>query len=418
MALELRSYSSFSSRQRSLCNMADALNINPDEKVLLKLRKHWITLLGDAIGSFLLVLAPFLLFAIFIVVPPVFPSLVEFAVFVSVLWILIIWIALTIIWTNYYLDIWIVTDKRIISVDQVGLFNRKVTTLGFSQIQEITVKTEGVLEAFLHYGTIEIETAGPHSDDAKMKGIPYPERVRSVILENVTSYAGLAAANQEKDELLRTVSHEVKNYLAKDVAALASIAEGDFDKQPAMLKSVAHGALSETRKGVRSMMDMLIGKQKITTTSEPYDVTALVQSIVTDYAFALKKKGLTLSVEAPHSFFARGDGERIGRLVIRNLLDNALHYTPGGSITIAISREGGIVRLSVTDTGVGISPADMDRLFTPGGKGTHSSELNPTSTGYGLATAKEAVEEQGGHIWAESDGVGTGSTFIVELPAV
>jgi signal transduction histidine kinase len=113
-----------------------------------------------------------------------------------------------------------------------------------------------------------------------------------------------------------------------------------------------------------------------------------------------------------------GDEEKLKQLVFRNLVDNALRYTPGGTIRIETARVRDRIRISVADTGVGISKEDMARLFTPGGKGAESSAINPESTGYGLASAKEVVEAHGGRIWAESAGKGAGSEFIVELPAV
>ena len=69
------------------------------------------------------------------------------------------------------------------------------------------------------------------------------------------------------------------------------------------------------------------------------------------------------------------------------------------------------------DSGVGITPEDMSNLFTEGGHGKDSIKINVHSTGYGLFIAKEVVEASGGKIWAESQGAGKGSRFIVELPA-
>jgi signal transduction histidine kinase len=69
----------------------------------------------------------------------------------------------------------------------------------------------------------------------------------------------------------------------------------------------------------------------------------------------------------------------------------------------------------VADTGVGIAAGDMQKLFTEGGRGEHSKEANPESTGYGLFIAKQIVEAHGGRIWASSNGPGTGSTFFIEF---
>ncbi len=75
-----------------------------------------------------------------------------------------------------------------------------------------------------------------------------------------------------------------------------------------------------------------------------------------------------------------------------------------------------MARIDVVDTGVGITPEDMSRLFTAGGHGKDSIHINVHSTGYGLFIAKSVVEAHGGRIWAESEGTGKGSRFVVELP--
>ncbi len=158
----------------------------PGEKVVLKLRKHWIILLRDTIGTIILAFLPFLLLAVLQIFAPQYVSFngyLAYMSFVTTLWLLVIWMALAVIWTDYYLDLWIVTDKRIISVDQISLFNRKVTTLSHDRIQEIIVKEENFMQAFFHYGKLDIETASPTDGDATMEGIPGPESVRRVIMD-------------------------------------------------------------------------------------------------------------------------------------------------------------------------------------------------------------------------------------------
>lgn len=165
--------------------MTDHLHIHPDEKIVLKLRKHWLILLRDTMSSILLAFLPFILFAILQIFVPTdidFVTYLPLSGFATALWLLIVWMALAVLWTDYYLDLWIVTDSRIISVDQVSLFHRTVTTLSLDKIQEVTVKTENVFETLFHFGTIEIETAGPSDLNSTMEGIPHPERVRAAIM--------------------------------------------------------------------------------------------------------------------------------------------------------------------------------------------------------------------------------------------
>ena len=137
-----------------------------------------------------------------------------------------------------------------------------------------------------------------------------------------------------------------------------------------------------------------------------------------DFQAAAKAKGLALQCRAPEgSVTIQGDEQKFRQHVIRNLLDNAIRYTPRGWVRATLEKTPAGVRLSVKDSGVGIAPADTEGLFVEGGKGAHSTSINPESTGYGLFVAKTVVEAHGGTIRAESAGTGKGAEFIVELSA-
>ena len=100
----------------------------------------------------------------------------------------------------------------------------------------------------------------------------------------------------------------------------------------------------------------------------------------------------------------------------KNLIDNSIKYTPQGSIALTLAEESGRIRFTSKDTGVGITPEDMQHLFTEGGHGAESTKVNVDSTGFGLYIVKNIIEGHQGKVWVESEGAGKGSTFIVELP--
>ncbi len=158
------------------------IHTQEDEKIALITRKHWVMLLRDilvilAVGSIV-----FTGFAIFIggsgEASPIL------ALILSVL-LLIIWLALFTAWTNHYLDIWIITDKRIIDIDQISLFKRVKSTIRIERIQNISVKRSGILEEMFNFGTIRVETAGYKTDLSVMEGIPKPDKVSRTVLEYV-----------------------------------------------------------------------------------------------------------------------------------------------------------------------------------------------------------------------------------------
>jgi signal transduction histidine kinase len=97
------------------------------------------------------------------------------------------------------------------------------------------------------------------------------------------------------------------------------------------------------------------------------------------------------------------------------LIDNAIKYTDKGSINVELGRQDNKVRFGVSDTGIGIAPEVMPKLFEKFIRANGAGEVNITGTGLGLYVAKQIVEAHGGKIWAESEGVGKGSRFVVEI---
>ncbi len=231
----------------------------------------------------------------------------------------------------------------------------------------------------------------------------------------------LTNANQQQENLLHFISHEVKGYFTKSEAGFAAIVEGDYGAVIPQLQSMASAALADMRKGVHTVMDILdasnLKKGTVTFNKKPFDLKTAVLAEVEAQKGTAEEKHLTLDVsisDGDYSF--EGDEEKLRQHVVRNLIDNAIKYTPRGAIKIELSRQGETTHFSVQDNGVGITPEDMVRLFTEGGKGKDSIKTNVHSTGYGLYIAKQVVEAHGGTIRAESAGAGKGARFIVELP--
>ncbi len=242
------------------------------------------------------------------------------------------------------------------------------------------------------------------------------------LLEKLT--VELEQTNTRQEGLIHYIGHEVKGFLTKDEAAFAALEDGDFGILTDGIKDFVTKALTQARDGVRSVTDILTAsnqkKGTISYTKAPFDLKAAIAEVVEKERSTASQKGLAISflVDDPSSpAMFNGDREKVVDNILRNLIENAINYTPTGSVTVTFKKSGGKYVLTVKDTGIGINPEDKKMLFTEGGHGKESQRVNAHSTGYGLFIAKNVVEGHGGTIRAESEGQGKGSTFTVELPA-
>jgi signal transduction histidine kinase len=127
-------------------------------------------------------------------------------------------------------------------------------------------------------------------------------------------------------------------------------------------------------------------------------------------------KGVSLTLATLPSRPVRGDPGRLQQIVW-NLLSNAVKYTPhGGSVSVEAGETDGIVQIAVADSGRGIAPEDLARVFDRFWRDESGTRSAVAGLGLGLAIARQLVELHGGTITAESDGVGHGARFVVRLP--
>ena len=164
-----------------------SLNLDSDEHVILEVRKHWIVFIGHAIALFISAFLPF--FAL-VAIKIFLPISMEFEIpgnssalglFLYTLWLLFLWVAFFVNWTKYYLDVWYVTEKRIIAIDQRHIFNRGVSNLRFDKIQDVTIEVRGFIPTLLKFGNVKVQTASEDNFDFYMTSVKHPEDVRRVI---------------------------------------------------------------------------------------------------------------------------------------------------------------------------------------------------------------------------------------------
>ncbi|NLG34657.1 MAG: hypothetical protein GX548_04810 [Lentisphaerae bacterium] len=149
---------------------------------------------------------------------------------------------------------------------------------------------------------------------------------------------------------------------------------------------------------------------------EPFDLRASIGKVAGIIKPLAEKKGLTLTVEtAPETGAWTGDARRVEQILL-NLLNNALKFTDQGGISLRTVIENGTLRLTVSDTGIGIQPEDQERIFLPFRQIDTGLSRRHEGTGLGLAICRRLAELMGGSIGLQSD-PGHGSQFILILPA-
>jgi len=173
------------------------ITLHETEKVLATYRKTWFVFLFTGITSVLMMLAPLLLYAflssvlesVFSVIP------FELLLLITVLWWWAVWTSTFIAFANYYLDVFIVTDERILHINQHGPFSRTVAELRLERIQDVTIEQHGLIPTLIHFGTIRVQTAG-ETGSFSFVSVPYPAKVKETIM---TAHGAALARHRNPD---------------------------------------------------------------------------------------------------------------------------------------------------------------------------------------------------------------------------
>jgi hypothetical protein len=165
--------------------------LQDDETIVAKQGYHWIVYVGIIANGVFLVFLPLILFLFaerFDFLMPT-PLTLHFMLLAYTVWILAIWTATVAQLTILALNQWVITDRRIVSIDQSGFFNTLIASWQYNNIVEVSAEKSGILQTFLNYGHIEIQTAGMADDYEQMDNVSDPENVRSLILEQIDAYS-------------------------------------------------------------------------------------------------------------------------------------------------------------------------------------------------------------------------------------
>jgi PAS domain S-box-containing protein len=229
-------------------------------------------------------------------------------------------------------------------------------------------------------------------------------------------------ANRAKDNFLAALSHELRNPLSP--ALLVASEEVANPELPEPLRSSFGVILKSIEVEARLIDDLLdltrVTSGKLALRKHIVDVREIFMDALAGVRPDQSRKRLALTLDwSAEKNQMNGDHVRL-RQIFWNLLKNAIKFTPpGGSVSVKASNADSRVVIQVKDTGIGIKPEELSRLFNPFAQGEHAGETGSHlygGLGLGLVIAKNLVDMHGGAISANSEGAGKGSTFTVELP--
>ena len=228
-----------------------------------------------------------------------------------------------------------------------------------------------------------------------------------------------------KSEFVSTVSHELRTPMTSIkgyVDLLLMGAAGDVREPQLHYLEVIKRNAGRLKVLVDDLLDISrieTGRSKLN--EQPINIAELVNSTMTELVrgrLEQVNKEIQVTTDLPPELpLASGDPEKVTRIV-SNLVDNAINYTPeGGEVKILARADSSFLRVSVRDTGIGISKAEQEKIFDRFYRSENELVQAVPGTGLGLAIVRSLVEMHGGQIEVESD-VGMGSTFTFSLPTV
>lgn len=225
--------------------------------------------------------------------------------------------------------------------------------------------------------------------------------------------------NQMMGDFLSVATHELKAPMSIIKGYISNVLDGVYGKVGKKLEEPLQTAITQTDRLNNLVQDLLnvsrIEQGRITIEPQAVDISAIIRTLLDNYASPAKTKGLKLIYDQSDPVMVYADQGRVQE-IMTNLIDNAIKYTPSGSVTISHRRQGSTISTSVVDTGPGMSSEESSRLFQRFYRVRNDNTRDIPGTGLGLWIIRQYAEKMGGRIGVSSI-VGVGTEFTVDLPA-
>lgn len=251
------------------------------------------------------------------------------------------------------------------------------------------------------------------------------EELRSVYERITHSYQEVSEKNREieeayraKSQFLDNMSHELRTPLTCILTPLEGLLAGNARGEARQVFEDMHTATRQLYDLINDLLDYSkYGARDQPLARDPIDLRAVIDEHVKAFGSTARQRKISLAWESPpEPVVVLGSNRELGK-VVRNLISNAVKFTPaGGRVVVTVAVVGDRVRMSVSDTGIGMNDAVKAKLFTPFFQGDATSTRAFEGTGIGLALVKTIVTRHDGEVVVESE-PGRGTTMTVELPS-
>ncbi|MDP3955739.1 MAG: ATP-binding protein [bacterium] len=253
-----------------------------------------------------------------------------------------------------------------------------------------------------------------------IKEVKIREKVEKLAEELSNANSQLIEMNRQKTEFLSIASHQFRTPLTAIKGYSSMLLEGSFGKMSEKVRGAVDTVYQSSEHLVSVINDFLdvsrieLGRMKYT--FEVTNFLDVVKEILGAQKPSMDASGLEFKIllDTSADFTTTLDKEKIKQVAF-NLIENSIKYTLSGTVTISLTREKNLIHFSVKDTGIGVSKEEQSKLFKKYSRVQEGQHSNITGTGLGLYVAKEILEEHGGDIWMESEGLDKGSTFHLTL---
>lgn len=252
------------------------------------------------------------------------------------------------------------------------------------------------------------------------KEVEQREKLEVVTKELGEANAKLKELDKLKSEFLSFASHQVKAPMAAVKGFASLIYDGTYGAVSDQVKETAK-KIKDSADRMIALVNNILNLRKIEEGRMEYnlednDVVKLIKNITDELKNLAESKHLQLIMEeGPAEAVINMDTEKL-RQVFQNLIENAIKYTESGTVTVGLEKTAGHLFVRIKDSGRGMSPDLLSRLFERFARDGEAAK-KIEGTGLGLYIAKQLVLGHKGEIWAESEGEGKGSVFIVKLPS-